>query len=77
MASRFAVVQTAMIAGTAAGGFITQAFGALGAYGVLAIGLILIGMFAIAAGRRTSNRLIGRPYEEAALMAAGAPSQAK
>lgn len=77
MASRFGVVQTAMIAGTAAGGLITGAFGALAAYGVLAIGLILLGMFAIAAGRRRSNPLHGRPYEEAALIAAGAPSQAK
>jgi predicted MFS family arabinose efflux permease len=77
MASRFGVVQTAMIAGTAAGGLITGAFGALAAYGVLAIGLILLGMFAIAAGRRSSNPLHGRPYEEATLMAAGAPSQAK
>jgi predicted MFS family arabinose efflux permease len=77
MASRFGVVQTAMIAGTAAGGLITGAFGALAAYGVLAIGLILLGMFAIAAGRRRSNPLHGRPYEEAALVAAGAPSQAK
>jgi len=77
MASRFGIVQTAMIAGTALGGLITGAFGPLAAYGVLAIGLILLGMFAIAAGRRTSNPLHGRPYEEAALVAAGAPSQAK
>ena len=77
MSSRFGVVQTAMIAGAAAGGLITGAFGALAAYGVLAVGLILLGMFAIAAGRRTSNPLHGRPYEEAALVAAAAPSQAK
>jgi len=77
MASRFGVVQTAMIAGTAAGGFITEAFGPLAAYGVLAVGLILLGMFAIAAGTRPSSRLTGQAYEEAALVAAGAPSQAK
>jgi putative nucleotidyltransferase with HDIG domain len=77
MASRFAVVQTAMIAGAAAGGFITQAFGPLAAYGVLAIGLILLGMFAIASGRRASNPLHGRAFEEATLVAAAAPSQAK
>ncbi len=77
MASRFGVVQTAMIAGTAAGGFITQAFGPLAAYGVLAVGLILLGMFAIASGRRSSNPLHGRAYEESALLAAGASSQAK
>jgi putative nucleotidyltransferase with HDIG domain len=77
MASRFGVVQTAMIAGTAAGGFITQAFGAIAAYGVLAIGLILLGMFALAAGRRISNPLHGRAYEEATLLAAGVPTQAE
>ena len=75
MASRFGMVQTAMIAGTAAGGFITQVFGAIGAYGFLAIGLILLGMFALAAGRRISNPLHGRAYEEAAILAAGATSQ--
>ena len=72
MASRFSVVQTASIAGSAAGGLLTAQFGPFAAYGVLAIGLILLGMFAIAAGRRTSNPLHGRQYEEAALLAAAA-----
>ncbi len=66
MASRFSLVQTASILGTAVGGLVTSSiYGARGAYGVLAIGLILLGMFAVAAGRRTSNPLHGRPYEEA------------
>ncbi len=64
MASRFGVTQTAMIAGTAAGGLITGTFGAVAAYGVLAIGLILLGLFALAAGTRPSNALHGRPYED-------------
>jgi putative nucleotidyltransferase with HDIG domain len=77
MASRFTLVQTASIAGTALGGLVTNAYGPLAAYGVLAVGLILLGMFAIAAGRRTSNPLHGRAYEEATLIGAGAQTQAK
>ena len=79
MATRFSVVQTASIAGTAVGGFVTHVFGSNGplvAYGTLAIGLILLGMFALAAGRRTTNPLHGAAYEEATLVAAGA-QQAK
>jgi hypothetical protein len=67
MASRFSLVQAAGIAGTAVGGVITKASGPLAAYGFLAVGLILLGMFAIAAGRRTTNPLHGRAYEEASL----------
>src|SRR5579859_1852796 len=81
MASRFGLVQTASILGTAAGGAIAAQFGReygpLAAYGVLSIGLILLGMFALAAGRQPTNPLHGRAYEEAALRASGAPSQAK
>jgi putative nucleotidyltransferase with HDIG domain len=77
MASRFGIVQAASIAGTAAGGILTKQFGPLAAYGVLAIGLILLGMFALAAGRRRSNPLHGRAYEEATLLAAGVPTQAE
>jgi len=81
MASRFTLVQTASVAGSAVGGFITAQFGRdlgpLVAYGVLAIGLILLGMFALAAGRRISNPLHGRAYEEATLLAAGVPTQAE
>ena len=79
MATRFSLVQTASIAGTAVGGFVTQAYGSNGplvAYGVLAIGLILLGMFALAAGRRTTNPLHGREYE-ATMLAAGAQSPAE
>jgi hypothetical protein len=76
MASRFGIVQTAIIGGSAIGGVIAE-FSPLAAYGVLAIGLILLGMFALAAGRQVSNPLHGRAYEEATLLASGAPSQAK
>jgi putative nucleotidyltransferase with HDIG domain len=80
MATRFSLVQTASIAGTAVGGFVTQAYGPNGplvAYGVLAIGLILLGLFALAAGRRTTNPLHGTAYEEAALIAAAGAHPAK
>jgi len=75
MATRFTFVQTASIVGIAVGGLIAQLDpknGPLIAYGVLAVGLILLGLFAIAAGRVMSNPLHGRPYEEAALQAAAA-----
>ena len=80
MATRFSLVQTASIAGTAVGGFVTQAYGSNGplvAYGVLAIGLILLGMFALAAGRRTINPLHGLQYEEAMLRTAEASAPAE
>ncbi len=79
MATRFSLVQTASIAGAAVGGLVTKAYGPNGplvAYGVLAIGLILLGMFALAAGRRTINPLHGLQYEEAILRTAGASSPA-
>ena len=69
MASRFSLVMAAGIAGTATGGFITQAYGPLAAYGVLAVGLILLGLFALAAGRRITNPLHGREYEESVQIA--------
>ena len=75
MATRFTLVQTASIVGIAVGGFVAQIDprnGPLIAYGVLAVGLILLGMFAIAAGRVSSNPLHGKPYEEAAMQAAAA-----
>jgi putative nucleotidyltransferase with HDIG domain len=77
MATRFGLVQTASIIGTAAGGLITKAYGPLAAYGVLGVGLILLAMYAIAAGRSTTNPLHGAAYEEATLRSAGATSQAK
>jgi MFS family permease len=80
MATRFTFVQTASIAGIAVGGFIAQVDptnGPLIAYGVLAVGLILLGLFAIAAGRVVSNPLHGQPYEEATMQAAAAQRRAK
>ena len=77
MATRFGLVQTASIIGTAAGGLITKEYGPLAAYGVLGVGLILLAMYAIAAGRSTTNPLHGAAYEEATLRSAGATSQAK
>ena len=80
MATRFTFVQTASIAGTAVGGLLTQVIphnGPLVAYGVLAIGLILLGLFALAAGRVISNPLVGRAFEEATIRTATAQPRAK
>jgi MFS family permease len=67
MATRFGLVQTASIVGIAVGGLITKSYGPLMAYVVLGIGLILLAMYAIAAGRSTTNPLHGERYEEAML----------
>jgi putative nucleotidyltransferase with HDIG domain len=67
MATRFGLVQTASIIGIAVGGLLTKQYGPLMAYGVLGIGLILLAMYAIAAGRPTTNPLHGAEYEEAML----------
>ena len=80
MATRFTFVQTASIAGTAIGGLLTQVIpnnGPLIAFGVLGIGLILLGLFALAAGRVMSNPLLGSNYEEATVRAAAAQPRAK
>lgn len=80
MATRFTFVQTASIAGTAVGGLLTQVVphnGPLVAYGVLAVGLILLGLFALAAGRVTSNPLVSRAFEEATIPTAAAQPRAK
>ena len=77
MATRFGLVQTATVIGAAAGGLITQAYSPLVAYGVLGVGLVLLAMYAIAAGRSTTNPLHGAAYEEATLRTAGAQSQVK
>jgi MFS family permease len=77
MATRFGLVQTASIVGTAAGGLITRQWGAFAAYGILGLGLVLLAMYAIAAGRSTTNPLHGAAYEEATHRTAGAQSQAK
>lgn len=76
MGTRFALVQTASIVGTAVGGLIAK-FNPSATYGVIGVGLILLAMYAIAAGRSTTNPLVGAAYEEAALRAAGAPPAAK
>ena len=70
MASRFGLVQTASIVGIAVGGLITKEYGPFAAYGVLGIGLVLLAMYAIAAGRSTTNPLHGAAYEEANLASA-------
>ena len=75
MAIRFGLVQTATIAGAAVGGLILSSFGAVGpfvAYGVLGVGLVLLGMYALAAGRSTVNPIHGAAYEEAQIRAAAA-----
>jgi putative nucleotidyltransferase with HDIG domain len=77
MATRFGLVQTATVVGAATGGLITQAYGPLVAYGVIGVGLVLLAMYAIAAGRSTTNPLHGAAYEEATLRTAGAQTQAK
>jgi predicted MFS family arabinose efflux permease len=74
MATRFGLVQTASIVGVAAGGLITAAVGPFVAYGVIGVGLVLLGMYALAAGRSTVNPIIGAPYEEAQVKAAAAGS---
>ena len=65
MATRFGLVQTASIIGVAVGGLVTKAYGPFAAYGVLGVGLVLLAMYAIAAGRNTTNPLHGAAYEEA------------
>jgi hypothetical protein len=66
MATRLGLAQTAGIIGMAVGGVITKQFSPIAAYGVLGIGLILLAMYALAAGRSTINPLHGAKYEEAA-----------
>jgi putative nucleotidyltransferase with HDIG domain len=74
MATRFGLVQTASIIGTAAGGLITSAFSPFATYGVLGVGLILLAMYALAAGRSTVNPIHGAAYEQAqATVAAAQP----
>jgi putative nucleotidyltransferase with HDIG domain len=67
MSTRFGLVQTASILGIVAGGLITKQFHAEGTYGLLGVGLVILALYAIAAGRSTVNPLHGAAYEEAAL----------
>jgi hypothetical protein len=69
MATRFGLVQTASIVGVALGGFLTEMYSPATAYGVLGVGLVILALYAIAAGRSTTNPLHGAAYEEAALQA--------
>lgn len=70
MATRYGLVQTASIIGIAAGGLVTKQIGAQAAYGVLGVGLVMLAMYALAAGRSTTNPLHGAEYEEAILQQA-------
>jgi putative nucleotidyltransferase with HDIG domain len=67
MATRFGMAQTAGVIGIAVGGLITRFNGAQSAYAVLGVGLVLLALYALAAGRSTVNPLHGAAYEEAAL----------
>jgi putative nucleotidyltransferase with HDIG domain len=72
MATRFGLVQTASIVGAALGGLVTSARGPFAAYGVLGVGLVLLALYALAAGRSTVNPIHGAAYEEAQVRAAAA-----
>jgi len=63
MATRFGLVQTAIIIGTAVGGLVTKEYGPLATYGVLGVAMSILALFAIAAGRSTTNPLHGAEYE--------------
>ena len=69
MATRFGLAQTAGIIGIAVGGLITKYSGPATAYGVLGVGLVVLAIYAIAAGRSTVNPLHGAAYEEATFIA--------
>src|SRR5690242_5690314 len=70
MATRFGLAQTAGIVGLAVGGFLTKQYSPQATFGVLGIGLVILALYAIAAGRSTVNPLHGAAYEEAALQQA-------
>jgi len=69
MATRFGLAQTAGIIGLTVGGLITR-FSPQAAFAVLGVGLVILALYAIAAGRSTTNPLHGAAYEEAALQQA-------
>jgi MFS family permease len=70
MATRFGLAQTAGIVGMAVGGLITAVSGAGAAYAVLGVGLVVLALYAIAAGGSTTSALRGTAYDEAALQQA-------
>jgi putative nucleotidyltransferase with HDIG domain len=70
MATRFGLAQTAGIVGLAVGGFLTKQYNPQTTFLVLGIGLVILALYAIAAGRSTVNPLHGAAYEEAALQQA-------
>lgn len=71
MATRFGLAQTAGIVGMAVGGLITSATKApQTTFVVLGVGLVILALIAIAAGRSTINPLHGAAYEDAALQQA-------
>jgi putative nucleotidyltransferase with HDIG domain len=65
MATRFGLVQTASVIGAAVGGLVTKQFSPGAAYGLLGVGLVLLALYALAAGRSTINPLHGAAYEDA------------
>jgi len=75
MASRFGLVQTASVIGVGVGGVITNQFGPTAAYGLLGVGLVILAMYAIAAGRSTINPLHGAAYEARTLAKGGTASE--
>jgi putative nucleotidyltransferase with HDIG domain len=70
MATRLGLAQTAGIVGMAIGGLVTKISGPWFVYGLLGAGLVTLAMYAIAAGRSTTNPLHGAAYEEATLQQA-------
>jgi hypothetical protein len=70
MATRFGLAQTAGIVGLAVGGFLTKVSSPQITFEVLGVGLVILALYAIAAGRSTVNPLHGAAYEEAALQQA-------
>ena len=70
MATRLGLAQTAGIFGIAAGGLITKYAGPGMGYAVLGVGLVILALYAIAAGRSTTNPLHGAAYERATIRAA-------
>jgi len=75
MASRFGLVQTASVIGVGVGGVITNQFGPTAAYGLLGVGLVILAMYAIAAGRSSINPLHGAAYEARTLAKGGTASE--